>query len=208
MRHGSTRPEEPARASSVDLVELSGLRPVDWDSARVYTMAARRSERGAVHEADVPAQSTPAREDARLPRTHEDERRAEGAQAPARQGSHTAHRLTGRFPRRERLTTSAEFQALFQRGRRIDRPALVVLWREAAGPTRAGFAVSRQLKTAVERNRARRRLREAYRASRDAAPAHAALVIVGRPAALTEPFAGLAMQLRGALAAIPGARGD
>jgi hypothetical protein len=51
-------------------------------------------------------------------------------------------------------------------------------------------------------------LREAYRASRDTAPAHAALVIVGRPAALTEPFAGLAMQLRGALAAIPGARGD
>jgi ribonuclease P protein component len=104
------------------------------------------------------------------------------------------------------LTTSAEFQALFQRGRRIDRPALVVLWREAAGPTRAGFAVSRQLKNAVQRNRARRRLREAYRASRDAAPAGAALVIVGRPAVLTAPFAVLATQLRGALAAIPGAR--
>lgn len=82
----------------------------------------------------------------------------------------------------------------------------MVLWREAAGPTRAGFAVSRQLKNAVQRNRARRRLREAYRASRDAAPAHAALVIVGRPAALTEPFGALAMQLRGALTAIPGAR--
>ena len=82
----------------------------------------------------------------------------------------------------------------------------MVLWREAAGPTRAGFAVSRQLKNAVQRNRARRRLREAYRASRDAAPARTALVIVGRPAALTEPFAALATQLRGALAAIPGAR--
>jgi ribonuclease P protein component len=105
------------------------------------------------------------------------------------------------------LTSSAEFQALFQKGRRIDRPALIVLWREAAGPTRAGFAVSRQLKNAVQRNRARRRLREAYRASRDAAPARAALVIVGRPAALTEPFVGLAAQLRGALAAIPGGRG-
>jgi ribonuclease P protein component len=105
------------------------------------------------------------------------------------------------------LTSSADFQALFQKGRRIDRPALMVLWREAAGPTRAGFAVSRQLKNAVQRNRARRRLREAYRASRDVAPAHAALVIVGRPAALTEPFAALATQLRGALTAIPGARG-
>jgi ribonuclease P protein component len=104
------------------------------------------------------------------------------------------------------LTTGAVFQALFQRGKRIDRPALIVLWRETPEPTRAGFAVSRQLKTAVQRNRARRRLREAYRASRDAAPLHTALVIVGRPAVLGEPFAALASQLRGALAAIPGPR--
>jgi ribonuclease P protein component len=104
------------------------------------------------------------------------------------------------------LTTGAEFQALFQKGRRIDRPALIVLWREAAEPTRAGFAVSRQVRNAVHRNRARRRLREAYRASRDAAPACMALVVVGRPAVLTEPFGALAAQLRGALAAIPGAR--
>jgi ribonuclease P protein component len=104
------------------------------------------------------------------------------------------------------LTTSADFQALFQRGRRIDRPALIVLWRETAEPTRAGFAVSRQLKNAVQRNRARRRLREAYRLAREAAPARAALVIVGRPAALREPFAALTAQLRGALAAIPGGR--
>ncbi len=81
-----------------------------------------------------------------------------------------------------------------------------MLWREAVGPTRAGFAVSRQLKNAVQRNRARRRLREAYRASRDAAPSRAALVIVGRPGVLIEPFAALVTQLRGALAAIPGAR--
>jgi ribonuclease P protein component len=106
------------------------------------------------------------------------------------------------------VTSSADFQALFQRGRRIDRPALIVLWRDAGEPTRAGFAVSRQLKTAVQRNRARRRLREAYRASRDAAPLHAALVVVGRPAALTEPLGSLAAQLRGALASIPGARAE
>ena len=81
-----------------------------------------------------------------------------------------------------------------------------MLWRETAEATRAGFAVSRQLRNAVQRNRARRRLREAYRAVRDAGPARAALVIVGRPAALREPFAGLTAQLRGALAAIPGPR--
>jgi ribonuclease P protein component len=58
----------------------------------------------------------------------------------------------------------------------------------------------------VQRNRARRRLREAYRVARDAGPARADLVIIGRPAALTERFPALVEQLRGALAAIPGSR--
>ncbi len=83
---------------------------------------------------------------------------------------------------------------------------MVVLWRVTAEPRRAGFAVSRQIRGAVQRNRARRRLREAYRAMRNAAPTHTALVIIGRPAALREPFAALAGELHDALAAIPGPR--
>ena len=83
---------------------------------------------------------------------------------------------------------------------------MIVLWRSTAEPRRAGFAVSRQIRGAVQRNRARRRLREAYRATRDTAPTHAALVIIGRPGALREPFAALANELRGAFAAIPGPR--
>lgn len=83
---------------------------------------------------------------------------------------------------------------------------MIVLWRATAEPRRAGFAVSRQIRGAVQRNRARRRLREAYRVTREAAPTHAALVIIGRPAALREPFATLASDLRAALAAIPGPR--
>jgi ribonuclease P protein component len=81
-----------------------------------------------------------------------------------------------------------------------------VLYREVPQPTRVGFAVSRKLGNAVQRNRARRRLREAYRATRAAAPLHAALVIIGRPAVLTAPFEMLVDQLRQALAAVPGAR--
>jgi ribonuclease P protein component len=81
-----------------------------------------------------------------------------------------------------------------------------VLWREATEPTRVGFAVSRQLRHAVERNRVRRRLREAYRATRAAAPARAALVVIGRPAALQAPFEVLVEQMRSALGAIPGSR--
>jgi ribonuclease P protein component len=104
------------------------------------------------------------------------------------------------------LTASTEFQVLFQRGKRVDRPALIVLYRDVSHPTRVGFAVSRKLGNAVQRNRARRRLREAYRATRASAPLHAALVIIGRPAVLTAPFQALVDQLRQALAAVPGAR--
>jgi ribonuclease P protein component len=104
------------------------------------------------------------------------------------------------------LTTSAEFQALFQRGKRIDRPAMIVLWRPTAEPRRAGFAVSRLIRGAAHRNRARRRLREAYRATREAAPTHAALVIIGRPASLREPLTELAREMREAFTIIPGPR--
>jgi ribonuclease P protein component len=157
-------------------------------------------------EADVSTQSAPAREDARVPREDEDQGRAKGVEAASCEGPKAADGLTGGLSRRQRLTTRAEFQALFQRGKRIDRPALIVLWREADEPTRVGFAVSRQLRNAVQRNRARRRLREAFRSARAAAPSRAALVIIGRPAALTASFEALQGQMRQALAAIPGGR--
>jgi ribonuclease P protein component len=157
-------------------------------------------------ETDVSAQSAPPGQDARLSRAHEDQGRSKGVEAPSCEGPKAADGLTGGLSRRQRLTTRAEFQALFQRGKRIDRPALIVLWREAGEPTRVGFAVSRQLRNAVQRNRARRRLREAFRSARAAAPARAALVIIGRPAALTTPFEALQGQLRQALSAIPGGR--
>jgi ribonuclease P protein component len=158
------------------------------------------------YEADVSTESAPAGQDARVSRAHEDQGRPKGAEAPSCEGPKAADRLTGRLSRRHRLTTRADFQALFQRGKRIDRPTLIVLWREANEPTRVGFAVSRQLRNAVQRNRARRRLREAFRSARAAAPARAALVIIGRPAALTAPFEALQGQMRQALAAIPGGR--
>jgi ribonuclease P protein component len=157
-------------------------------------------------EANVPTQSAPTGEDARLSRAHEDEGRPKGVEAPSCKGPEAADCLTGGLSRRQRLTTRADFQALFQRGKRIDRPALIVLWREADAPTRVGFAVSRQLRNAVQRNRARRRLREAFRSARTAAPTRAALVIIGRPAALTASFESLLGQMRHALAAVPGPR--
>jgi len=114
--------------------------------------------------------------------------------------------LTGRFPRRERLTRRAEIQALFQQGKRIDRPSLVVLWGGDAGPLRVAFAVTRQIRGAVRRNRARRRLREAFRAVRGEAPPRVALIVIAKRGALDAPFPALRAELRDALAAIPDGR--
>ena len=154
------------------------------------------------HEAHVSAECTPPEEDARLPRADEDEGRAQGAEAPACKGAQTPDRLTGRLPRSERLTTSAEFQALFHRGKRIERSSFLVLWREAEHDRRVGFAVSRRLKRAVDRNRIRRRLREAYRVTRSAAPEAVAVIIIGKQRALDLEFAALVGELRGALASM------
>jgi ribonuclease P protein component len=75
---------------------------------------------------------------------------------------------------------------------------MIVLWRASDGPRRAGFAVGRQIRGAVRRNRARRRLREAYRAARDAAPSGVDLVVIGRGAALTLSLDGLIDDMRNA----------
>ena len=158
----------------------------------------RKGDNG--HEAHIPAEHAPAEEDARVPRAHEDAGRAEGGQASTRKGAQTPDRLAGRLPRSERLTTSAEFQALFHRGKRIDRPSFLVLWLEVEHARRVGFAVSRQLARAVDRNRVRRRLREAYRRARAAAPATAAMVVVGKRRAMEMEFTALVAELRGVFA--------
>lgn len=54
-----------------------------------------------------------------------------------------------------------------------------------------GFAVSRQIRGAVPRNRARRRIREAYRQVRARMVDDVALVVVARPSAATRPFSEL-----------------
>jgi ribonuclease P protein component len=65
-----------------------------------------------------------------------------------------------------------------------------------------GFAVSRQLARAVDRNRVRRRLRAAYREARAAAPAGVAIVMVGKQRVLDMKFSRLVEDLEGAFSAM------
>jgi ribonuclease P protein component len=83
---------------------------------------------------------------------------------------------------------------------------VTLLWDAAGGSRKAGFAVTRQIRGAVRRNRARRRLREAYRAERNAAPMNVAVMLIAKRRAAETEFAALRSDVREALAAIPGPR--
>jgi ribonuclease P protein component len=75
--------------------------------------------------------------------------------------------------------------------------------RSDTGPPRVGFTVSRKVGTAVERNRARRRLRDVVRLC-DAEPFKPGndYVLIGRRAALELPFGRLVEDFARALARV------
>ncbi len=83
---------------------------------------------------------------------------------------------------------------------------MIVLWRAKDGARRVGFAVGRQVRGAVRRNRVRRRLREAYRAARELAPASADLVVIGRTSAQTSSASVLVEDMRAAFRAMTAGR--
>lgn len=97
----------------------------------------------------------------------------------------------------ERLRKRAEFLAV-RRGEKRRGPLFLVevLDRRDAGPPRVGFTVTKKVGNAVERNRIRRRLREALRvhAADDMAPGRD-YVIVGRRDVLDAPFGTLKGEL-------------
>src|SRR5437588_5459642 len=101
--------------------------------------------------------------------------------------------------RRVRLRSQKDFQAALRGKRIFSGKGLVVLAvPSSADRSRVGVTVSRQVKTAVERNRARRRLREVARqlglATDSAVPPRGIrydVVLMSRPAALKLRFADL-----------------
>ena len=76
-----------------------------------------------------------------------------------------------RLPRTARLRGDTEFRELFQWGQRIERESFVMLWRGKPGPRATGFMAGRRVGGSVVRNRARRRLREAFRQEQHRLPA-------------------------------------
>lgn len=105
-------------------------------------------------------------------------------------------------PEKEQFLRREEFQAVFLDGRRVERPSVVLLWKGEEGRSKTGFAVSRQVRGVVSRNRARRRLREAYWANRELLPPRVWVVFVARETALNRAFGNICRDVREGLEVI------
>lgn len=76
--------------------------------------------------------------------------------------------VSNSFPSIEHLKHKRKFDELFSSGKRDFKHPIMVLWKETevqnSTPLQAGFSVPKKhFKKAIERNRIKRRLREAYR---------------------------------------------
>ncbi len=100
-----------------------------------------------------------------------------------------------------RLTTRAEFSRVYREGRRYPGETCVLYFRRTGETRRIGVTAGRRLGGAVVRNRAKRRLREAFRRIEPRLCAQGDLVLVARSQAGTAPFATLVSEMQALCAA-------
>lgn len=116
------------------------------------------------------------------------------------------------FPRGSRLLRHADFELVYKQGRRHFSPSMTVFYlRRAQSPKtakligpglRVGFSVGRALGGAVQRNRMKRRLREAVRLSRPWPAGDVDVVINPKKVVITVPFETLLNEVRQAFVVI------
>ena len=121
-------------------------------------------------------------------------------------------RAKAAFPRSSRLLRHADFERVYKQGRRHFSASMTVFYldRQAVGAAkvpaipglRIGFTVGRALGGAVQRNRMKRRLREAVRLTRPFPGPGADVVINPKKVLLTISFDALLNEVRQAFVVI------
>ncbi len=103
-----------------------------------------------------------------------------------------------RFPRSARLLKHVDFERVYKQGKRQFSASMTVFYtaRASGNGLRVGFTVGRALGGAVQRNRMKRRLREAVRLTRPTPGANADVVINPKKSVLTAEFAGLVSEVK------------
>jgi ribonuclease P protein component len=135
-------------------------------------------------ETHLPAQRSTAEAQARFPRAYGDARGSRDPQAPPRAGPEASFRVKRLVQRRNRLSRSRDFDAVYRQGRSTSTRFLVLYWFERdddPGEARLGLAVPRAAGNAVVRNRIKRQLREVWRARLEGIPADRDYVLIVRP---------------------------
>jgi ribonuclease P protein component len=96
-----------------------------------------------------------------------------------------------RFRRHQHIRQRSQFQQIYERGRKHQGRFLIVftLDRGDAGAARLGIAATRKLGIAVERNRARRLVRELFR--QHPAPSGFDIVVIPRRPVFDAPYSSL-----------------
>lgn len=103
-----------------------------------------------------------------------------------------------------RLRRMRDFALLSQRGRVVFGPFFTLRFRVSQEATRVGFVASAKIfKTAVARNRVKRRLREALRLVKDAWPIKMDLLFIARPEATDADFEALTAAVKRVFEKIP-----
>ncbi len=110
----------------------------------------------------------------------------------------------GKFPKSKRLLKHSDFQRVYQNGRRQFTGNVTVFYLKREGPEtgtgpRIGFTVGKVLGGAVDRNRIKRRLREAVRLSGTACEGPVDVVFNPRKSVLLLPFVELVDEIARAL---------
>jgi ribonuclease P protein component len=106
-----------------------------------------------------------------------------------------------RFPRTYRLTARRQFVEVYNRGRKARRSAFTVFGlANDLEHCRLGLTVTRRIGNAVERNRIKRILRDAFRRHREELQVPMDLVINAYSAVLEMPFEQLQHEMLGAVA--------
>ncbi|HLW48049.1 MAG TPA: ribonuclease P protein component [bacterium] len=103
--------------------------------------------------------------------------------------------------RRARLVTRADFSRVYREGRRYPGDILVLYVRPTEGGRRVGVTAGRRLGGAVVRNRAKRRLREAFWRIEPRLQGHGDVVLVARTAAAAAPFEDIMCEMEALCAA-------
>jgi ribonuclease P protein component len=131
---------------------------------------------------------------------------------PGESNQNVERRARRSFPRTGRLLRHADFERVYEQGRRHFSALITVFYLRREQPPsnkgalspglRVGFTVGRALGGAVERNRMKRRLREAVRLTRPRPGTKADVVINPKKVVLQADFSALLNEVRQAFVVI------